>query len=246
MEPIKTLILTGTHNHDWEHTSPFIANLMNETGRFAVDITTEPGEALEDAETLAAYGLIFDNYNGPMWSETACSNFEQFVAGGKGLVIYHGANNAFQGWTAFEKMCGFDYRRGISGHGEYMEGRVVFRDREHPITAGLRNFSQTDEWYHSMKNVHDVPVTVLATSYSEPDEDANMHGSGKDEPVAMTVDYGEGRVFHITLGHMWKTEVYPGYTGGTLQSLVGEPFQQLLLRGCEWAATGEVRECGGV
>jgi len=240
MEPIKTLILTGTHNHDWERTTPFIANLMNESGRFAVDVTEQPEEVLEDAGKLAGYQLLFDNYNGEMWSEAARANFEKSVAGGAGLVIYHAANNAFTGWTEFEKMCGFHYREGVSAHGEYMEARVIIRDREHPITAGIRDFTQPDEWYHSMANVHDVPVQVLATSYSDPNEDANMGGSGKDEPVLMAVPYGEGRVFHITLGHMWPTEVYPGYTGGTHLSLVGESFQKLLLRGCEWAATGKV------
>jgi type 1 glutamine amidotransferase len=104
----------------------------------------------------------------------------------------------------------------------------------------LRNFDQTDELYHSMQNVHDVPVHVLATAYSEPDEDANMHGTGNDEPVAFTVPYGKGRVFHYTLGHIWPAEVYPGYPGCTHISMVGKEFQELLLRGCEWAATGEV------
>ena len=106
----------------------------------------------------------------------------------------------------------------------------------------MRNFTQTDELYHSMVNLHDVPVHVLATAYSEPDEDANMHGSGNDEPVAFTVQHGKGRVFHYTLGHIWPTEVFLGYTGGTHVSLVGKGFQALLLRGCEWAATGGCSE----
>ncbi|MDP6112859.1 MAG: ThuA domain-containing protein [Planctomycetota bacterium] len=243
MDPIKTLLLTGEHNHDWCKTSPFIANLMNETGLFSVEITEQPNAVLEDAGKLSEFDLLFSDYNGARWSDAACRNFEAAVEGGKGLVIYHGASNSFTGWTAFEKMCGLHFRSGTSAHAEFTTFRVVFRDREHPITRGLRNFDQTDELYHTMKNVHSVPVHVLATAYSEPDEDAHMHGSGKDEPVAFTVSYGEGRVFHFTLGHIWPAEVYPGYTGCTHIALVGKEFRSLLLRGCEWAATGDVKRC---
>jgi len=240
MEPIKTLLLTGQHNHDWRKTSFFVANLMNESGVFAVEITDDPGAVLEDAAKLAEFDLLFSDYNGDMWSDVARANFEAAIAGGKGLVIFHGASNAFAGWDAFEKMCGLHFHRGTSSHAEFCTFRVVLRDREHPITVGLRNFDQTDELYHSMVNLHDVPIQVLATAYSEPDEDANMHGSGKDEPVAFTVPFGEGRVFHYTLGHIWPAEVYPGYPGHTHISLVGKEFQAMLLRGSEWAATGEV------
>ena len=240
MDPIRTLILTGEHNHDWKKSSAFISNLMNESGKFRAECTAQPNDVLEDAEGLSQYQLLLSDYNGPLWSETACRNFEAAVGGGTGLVIYHAANNSFSGWTEFEKMCGLHYQRGTSAHAEYTDVRVVMRDREHAITKGMRNFTQTDELYHSMVNLHDAPVHVLATAYSEPDEDANMHGSGNDEPVAFTVQYGKGRVFHCTLGHIWPTEVFLGYTGGTHLSLVGKGFQALLLRGCEWAATGGV------
>ena len=243
MDPIKTLILTGQHNHAWEKSSVFFMNLLNESGRFCAERTTDPDGVLADADRLSEYQLIFDDYNGPMWSDAARGNFEAAIAGGTGLVIYHAANNPFSGWTEFEKMCGICYRSGTcGGHSEYTEIRVAIRDREHVITKGMDNFSQMEELYHSMENLHDVPVNVLATAYSEPDPDANMHGSGLDEAVAFTVQYGQGRVFHCLLGHIWKNEVFLGYTGGTHLSLVGEPVKRLYLRGSEWAATGTVAE----
>ena len=63
MDPIKTLLLTGEHNHDWCKTSPFIANLMNETGLFSVEITEQPNAVLEDAGKLSEFDLLFSDYN---------------------------------------------------------------------------------------------------------------------------------------------------------------------------------------
>jgi hypothetical protein len=64
---------------------------------------------------------------------------------------------------------------------------------------------------------------ILATSYSDPKYD----GTDRDEASLMVLDYGKGRVFHTTLGHA-------DYS----MRCVG--FITTLLRGTEWAATGEV------
>jgi type 1 glutamine amidotransferase len=50
-----------------------------------------------------------------------------------------------------------------------------------------------------------------------------------------TVDYGKARIFHIMLGHCGPTE-----EDNPAMQCAG--FQTLLLRGAEWAATGEVTQ----
>jgi type 1 glutamine amidotransferase len=60
-------------------------------------------------------------------------------------------------------------------------------------------------------------------------------GSGREEPLVFTVDYGKARVFHIMLGH----------AGATLENnpaMQCAGFQTLVLRGAEWAATGKVKQ----
>ena len=60
-------------------------------------------------------------------------------------------------------------------------------------------------------------------------------GSGREEPLVFTVDYGKARIFHIMLGH----------AGDTLEdnpAMQCTGFQVLLLRGAEWAATGKVTQ----
>jgi uncharacterized protein len=231
MKSLNTLLLSGASIHDWERSTPFVSRLLEDSGRFTVTTTTDPSDALEDAGQLAQYDLLFTEYSGPDWSDAARQNFERAIASGTGLVVLHSANNAFSGWVEYEKMIGLLWREG-SNHGDYHEFVVRIVDRQHPITAGLEDFRQWDELYHNLLHMHEVPVHVLATAYSSPDR----HGTGKDEPMMAVTQYGEGRVFHMVLGHV--ALVYP--EGATMRSLENPPFQRALLRGSEWAATGTV------
>src|SRR5690606_31698603 len=52
--------------------------------------------------------------------------------------------------------------------------------------------------------------------------------------MAIVLRFGDGRVFHTPLGHVWTN------APETKRSISDPPFKALLARGAEWAATGEV------
>jgi type 1 glutamine amidotransferase len=81
-----------------------------------------------------------------------------------------------------------------------------------------------EELYDQMRGPAEN-VTVLAAAHS----DAGTRGSGEYEPLLMAIDYGEGRVFHTTLGH-------------NVETMSGVSFKTTFLRGVEWAATGQVTQ----
>ena len=89
-------------------------------------------------------------------------------------------------------------------------------------------FAEADELYHGLSlqpNIH-----ILATAYDDPKNCAKNGkncGTGKDEPILWTLKYGSGRMFQTTLGHDVKALDSPG-------------FRLTLVRGTEWAATGQV------
>lgn len=224
---IRTLLLTGQNNHDWRRSAPFCKRLLEDTGRFAVEISEDPNAAL--AAPLRDTDLIFLDYNGALWNETAQRNFADAVRGGTGVTVLHAANNAFTGWVEYEKIIGLAWRKG-TGHGDFHEFTVHVTDREHPITRGVEDFRTSDELYHRLVSRHDTPYHVLATAYSSPES----RGTGSDEPMMITLTYGSGRVFHQILGHVWP--------GGNLLALENPGFQTTLVRGSEWAATGAVTE----
>lgn len=235
MAKIKTLLLSGENNHDWRRSTPFCKELLEGAGLFDVTVTEDPSGALAGADALKDVDLLFDDYNGPDWSPQARANFERAVAGGTGLVVLHAANNAFAGWAEFEKMAGLLWRDG-AGHGEFHEFEVKIADREHPITRGMEDFLIWDELYHRLTNPQEVNAQVLATAYSSPDRG----GSGDQEPMMAVLEYGRGRVFHQILGHVWAGDPNGEYKGASMIALENPSFKQSLLRGCQWAATGEV------
>lgn len=226
---IQALLLTGANNHEWTRSAPFCRDLMQSSGKFKVDLTENPSEALADRAALSKAQLLFVDYNGPDWAEEAKRNFIDAVRNGTGVCILHAANNAFTGWKEYEEICALMWREG-SGHGAYHKFDVKFTDREHPITKGLGPVMKDhpDELYANLAHMHHTPHHVIATAYSSPES----NGSGKDEPVLMVKTYGKGRVFHSILGHVWE--------GGVMDTFDNPDFQRILLRGCEWAATGKV------
>lgn len=229
-QPIRTLLLTGENNHNWRYTSRLHKETLEATGRFDVTIADDPAAALADADALASYDLIVLDYNGPRLGEAAEKNFTRAVEGGTGLVVIHAANNAFNGWTDYERMCGLLWRAG-AGHGKFHEFDVRIVDADHPITKGLGDLkAHPDELYHNLSNAGGAEFRTLADAFDA----AEIGGSGKHEPAAIVLTYGEGRVFHTPLGHVW--------TGveSTKASVADPQFRALLARGAEWAGTGEV------
>lgn len=233
---IKVLLLSGENNHDWTRSTPFCKQVLEDTGRFAVTVAEDPSAALEDAQALKGYDLIFSDYNGREWSETAQANFVAAVEGGTDLLILHAADNAFSGWVEYEKMVALLWREG-TGHGSFHEFEVKITDHEHPVTRGMQDFCLWDELYHKLVHMHAVPYHVLATAYSNPDQG----GTGNDEPVMVVTQYGEARVFHMVLGHVWAGDPNGEYKGASMITFENPGFQQALIRACEWAATGEVK-----
>jgi len=233
---IRTLLLSGANNHDWTRSSPFLRDLLEGSGKFAVTLTENPSASLEDVEALKGYRLIFSDYNGPAWSEAAKANFVAAIEGGTGLVVLHAADNAFPGWVEYETMVALLWRQG-TGHGQYHEFEVKITDKDHPVTRGLEDFRLWDELYHRLVHMHDAPYHVLATAYSDP----KTGGTGKDEPMMTVQQYGKGRVYHHVMGHVWPGDPAAN-KGCSMMTFENPMFQKSLLRGCEWAATGDVAE----
>jgi type 1 glutamine amidotransferase len=194
---------------------------------------------------LSRCDVVLSNYNGDSWCPEFQKDLETALKEGKiGLVIVHAANNAFGSWGEYNLMIGMGWRgnnggdrlkfddgkevrvpKGSgdgSGHRYTGEFKVTLRDADHPITKGM-----PPEWVHARDELYDnmrgpiQNVHVLATAYS--------NGTKTHEPMIWTVSYGRGRVFHTPMGHDVNAMRCWGFIG-------------TLLRGTEWAATGDVTQ----
>lgn len=202
---------------------------------------------------FSAYDVVLSNFgwNAAPWPEQTKEGLENFVSQGGGLVIVHAADNSFAEWDAYNRMIGLggwggrdessgpyvyyddhghlvrDTSKGRGGsHGKQHEYLIEARDATHPIIRGLPK-----KWLHAKDELYDQlrgpaeKMHVLATAFA----DKSTGGSGRHEPILMTIQFGSGRVFHTPMGHA-------DYS----MECVG--FITTLVRGSEWAATGKVSQ----
>ena len=234
---LQALIIAGQNGHDWRATTPVLRKLLEDTGRFEVRVTEEFRGA--GPETLAPYDVVILNYYEGRkpelrWGERADTALANFVRGGKGLVVFHFSTAAFDGWTEFEKMSAGNWRPNNGHHSARHDFQVDIKDKDHPITRGMKaSFPQpNDELYANLKWQPEGTYHVLATAWDDhskyrPGEKQPIPGTGLNQPMLWTVNYGTGRVFVNALGH-------------DPDAMKAAGFIATLTRGTDWAATGSV------
>ena len=93
-KPIKTLLITGQNNHNWEVSHVVLKQILEESGRFAVDYAISPEKGADMSGFVldfTPYQLVVLDYNGDAWPEETNRRFEEFVQNGGGVVVYHAA-----------------------------------------------------------------------------------------------------------------------------------------------------------
>jgi len=249
----RVLLVNGQNNHkkytDFEEINRTLKLYISQPGIFELtEVTCPKGGNPDYHPDFSKYDVVLSNYNGAMWPEETREDFEKYMRKGGGLVTIHSADNSFATWDEYTRMLGIGYRdrtlkgpmvyyndegelirddgEGKSHHGTQHDLLIKIRQPDHPITEGM-----PEEWLHAKDELYShmrgpaENMEVLATAYSAEE----TRGSGRHEPVMITVRYGKGRVFHNPLGHS-------DYS----QKCVG--FKTTLLRSLEWAASGKVTQ----
>jgi uncharacterized protein len=215
---IKVLLITGddvSPAHDWLSCAAATRDVLKDSGRFDVDVIGGAEVLANEANLKNVDVIYFMMYNAktPTLSDKGKENLLNFVKGGKGFVVTHLSSASFKEWTEFKALCGRVWVMGTSGHGPRGVFQAVVVDKTSPITQGLTDFAQDDELYAKLQG--DAPIHVLLQADSD--------WSKKTEPLAFTLDYGKGRVFHHTFGHDAKAIKVPA-------------VMKLIAQGTAWAA----------
>ena len=214
----RILLITGddvSPAHDWLSCAAATREVLEESGRFDVDVVGSAEVLANEANLKNVNVIYFMMYNArtPTLSDKGKENLLNFVKGGKGLVVTHLSSASFKEWPEFKALCGRTWVMGTSGHGPRGVFKAVVVDKASPITKGVDDFNQDDELYARLQG--DVPIHVLLQAESD--------WSKKTEPLAFTLGYGKGRVFHHTFGHDAKAINTP-------------EVKKLIVQGTAWAA----------
>lgn len=251
-EKLKLLLIDGQNNHNWRATTPVLNGFLTKSGRYEVTVATTPTNRNAPADEwkkfdpdFSKYDVVLSNYNGQMWPDNVRTNFEKYVSDGGAICIVHAANNAFTGWAEYNKMIGLGWRgagfgdritfsddgsivrtpKGQgpgAGHGPQHDFSIIIRQPDHPVMEGLPRewMHAKDELYHGQRGPA-VDMHILATAL------AAKGGTNAHEPMVWWIPYGKGKVFTTVMGHSDYSMTCVG-------------FQTVVLRGCEWAATGKI------
>jgi len=254
---IPVLIVDGFSNHDWKQTSAVTKWILEESGRFKVDVSTVPLDSASWAgwnPSFEKYAVVVQNTNNIQdtrlrWPAKTERHLEEYVKGGGGLYILHSANNAFAHWKEYDKMIGLGWRKSSEGYAiEVGPSNEIIRippgqgqgtghaERfnalvrimtRHPINLGY-----PDKWQTANTEVYHFPrgtaENLTVLSYA-----FDSTGTGRNWPVEWVVAYGAGRVYNSSMGHLWKGEFYP-----PAYRCIG--YQTTMIRATEWLATGTV------
>jgi hypothetical protein len=251
---LKVLIVDGYSNHDWERTTRLVRGIVERTGLFEVAVTSAPAQTNDGAyanwcPAFKQFNVVIQSCNdlngrGPMWPPRARAAFEAFVREGGGVFILHSANNAFAGWEAYDHMIGLGWRNKESGwalrlgehedieriapgqgaatsHGARLD-RVVHRLGDHPIHAGMpRRWMTPKVEVYTYARGPAENLTILSWA-----DDPATH---EHWPLEWVVQYGQGRVYNSTFGHVWPKEDDP-------VNMRCAGFQTILVRALQWLA----------
>ncbi len=208
----RALLLSGG-NHPFARTTPVVAGLLDDAG-YELTVVGHPDDAVAPlAEEVPPdlwvcntlrFRMLAPKYDDTRdeYAYTTTAEFrrsaDHYVRNGGALLALHAAPICFDDWSGWGDIVGAAWNWERSSHPPLgpMEVRIV---SDHPITAGVEDFTLTDEPYRHMDMAGDVEP--LAVSASE----------GEDHPMLWTRSIDEGAVVTSTLGHGPESFGHPAH-----------------------------------
>jgi len=216
---IKVLVITG--GHGFEEAPFFQMFSANEGIAFTAASHAKTNATVYDRDDLPGYDVVVLYDMAQNITEAQKEKFMSLFKRGVGLVVLHHALVSYQHWPEYEQIIGGRYQEpdpNQSGkvteevgwkHDE--EIPVVILTTNHPVTAGLRDFTIHDEIYWGYRVGNDV-TPLITTTHPK---------SGK--PLGWARTQGKSRVVYLQLGH-------------GKEAFENENYRKLLAQSIRWTA----------
>lgn len=194
----KTRVLVVTGGHGFERESFFKVFRDNPAITFTAAAHGKTNATAFDREDLPGFDVVV-LYDMPgNITEAQKAKFLSLCEHGVGLVVLHHALVSYQHWPEYERIIGGRYpeedgKSGVVtaevGYQHDLAVPVVILATNHPVTAGLKDFTIHDEIYWGFRVRPDV-IPLLSTTHPK---------SGK--PLAWARTEGKSRLVYLQLGH---------------------------------------------
>lgn len=211
------IVYGGWEGHDPEECATIYRRWLHEDG-YSVRTATETSAFADPS--IADLSLIIPIYTMSKIEKEEAENLANAVRGGVGLAGHHGGmSDAFRNSVVYQFMVGGQW---VAHPGDIIDYTVDVTKPDDPIMAGIKpSFPYTSEQYY----MHvDPMIEVLATTTFSGEHAPWIEGAVV--PVVWKHRYGQGRVFHMTLGHQAKEFENPN-------------MATIMRRGLNWAARDE-------
>lgn len=219
-QKLRLLIVTGGHGFDRDAFFAMFDSFGGMEWREVAHPQANDSYTPEVAETYDV--LVFYDMNQAITEEQKAA-FLALLDHGKGLVVLHHALADYQAWDEFGKIAGGRYhlapytREGkeypASTYRHDVDISVHVADADHPVTAGLQDFTIHDEVYGGY-SVAPTVHPLLTTDHPE-----------SSETLAWTNECGKSRVVTVQLGHDARAYENPSY-----RKLVRQAIQWVALK----------------
>lgn len=194
--PLNIVVITGGHGFDQKAFPKLFDGYPDINTTFvALKAYTE---IFDDVKDWKYDVIVFYNMT-QIIPEDRRTNFLSLLDRGIGVVSLHHNIWAYQEWPEFAKIIGgkqfakpSEFEGKTWPQSTYKHGvdiKVHVEDKDHPVTAGLSDFTIRDETYHGLWL--DPDVKLLLTT----DEPTS------DRPLAWCKTYAKARTCCIQLGH---------------------------------------------
>ena len=193
---LKVLVVTGGHGYA---KAPF-NKMFNDNAEIVATIAEHQSTnaTVFDRPDLLSFDVVVLYDIRKSITETQKKNFLALLEKGAGLVVLHHALVSYQRWPDYERIIGGLYpededKSGVVtdkvGYEHDVDIPVTIVAKDHPITAGLKDFTLHDEIYWGYR-VHPEVTPLITTTLPK---------SGK--PLGWCRTEGKSRVVFIQLGH---------------------------------------------
>ncbi len=185
----------GWEGHEPEQTTRIFAPLLEAAG-FQVDIVHDLDRYCDTAY-MQSLDLVVSTWTMSQLDPAQEQGLLQAIRGGVNCGGWHGGMcDAFRLNTEYQWMTGGQW---VAHPGNIIDYRVNITNHLDPITAGLADFDMHSEQYY----LHVDPGNqVLATTMFQTEVAPWVNGTVM--PVVWKRQYGAGRVFYCSLGHVAK------------------------------------------